>query len=208
MTSQSKEGPGIETADSWLLVVVSTARATSSLRVHVWRKLRSLGALYLQQSVCLLPDRAETSRAVHRLLDRVHREGGNARLLKISLTEPREIAEIVDAFNAERADEYSEVVGRTPAFLEEIEMERSRGRATYAEVEESETDLDRFRAWMSRIRARDYFDASGAAEAEAAIDRCARALAEFEDEALASDAPEEISAPLPKPTRLRTVKEA
>ena len=42
------------------MVSVSTAGAAASLRVQVWRKLRSLGALYLQQSVCLLPATAVT----------------------------------------------------------------------------------------------------------------------------------------------------
>ena len=43
----------------WLLITVSTAGAPPALRVQVWRRLRALGALYLQQSVCLLPDRPE-----------------------------------------------------------------------------------------------------------------------------------------------------
>src|SRR5687767_13917873 len=55
----------------WILVTVSTTGASSSLRVHAWRKLRSLGGVYLQQSVCILPEREETSRAVRRLADRV-----------------------------------------------------------------------------------------------------------------------------------------
>ena len=46
------------------MVSVSTADAAASLRVQVWRKLRSLGALYLQQSVCLLPATADVARDV------------------------------------------------------------------------------------------------------------------------------------------------
>ena len=56
---------------TWLVVSVSTAGAAASLRVQVWRKLRSLGALYLQQSVCLLPARADVARDVRRLAGRV-----------------------------------------------------------------------------------------------------------------------------------------
>src|SRR5687768_9815471 len=37
-----------------------------------------------------------------------------------------------------RDTEYREVVERVPQFLAEIEMKTARGRATYAEVEESE----------------------------------------------------------------------
>ena len=56
-------------AESWLLLTVSTAGAPDSLRVQVWRRLRSLGALYLHQGVCLLPARPETARALGRLTD-------------------------------------------------------------------------------------------------------------------------------------------
>ena len=178
---------------TWLLVVVSTG-GSSTLRVHAWRRLRSLGALYLQSSVCLLPQRPETTRAVARLLDRVQREGGEARALAISLADTEEERRIVAALSAERSDEYREICSRTPAFLEEIAMERRRGRATYTEIEESEADLQRLRTWLERVRARDYFGAEGRAEAEAAVERCGEALAVFELEALAAEQPE-ASAP-------------
>jgi hypothetical protein len=174
---------------TWLLVVVSTG-GSSTLRVHAWRRLRSLGALYLQSSVCLLPQRPETTRAVARLLDRVRREGGEGRALAISFAEGEEERRIVAAFSAERSDEYREICSRTPAFLEEIAMERRRGRATYTEIEESEADLQRLRTWLERVQARDYFGAEGRAEAEAALERCAAALAEFELEALAAEQPQ------------------
>ena len=56
---------------------MSTAGAAAALRVQVWRKLRSLGALYLQQSVCLLPATADVTRDVRRLAGRV-RQGAMA----------------------------------------------------------------------------------------------------------------------------------
>lgn len=194
--------------DLWLLVIVSTAGTNSTLRVHVWRRLRSLGGLYLQQAVCLLPERPETTRAVNRLLDRVRREGGEGRVLAISLADTKEERAIIEEFQCERSDEYAEVVSRTPAFLEEIEMERGRGRTTYAEVEESEADLDRLRSWLSKIKARDYFGAPAADEAGAAVERCVAVLAEFEAEALAAEVPEpgEESATTRATKRLRAVE--
>jgi hypothetical protein len=174
----------------WLLVTVSTAGAPASLRVHVWRRLRSLGALYLQQSVCLLPASDTTVRAVRRLADRARRDGGQARVLQLALTDPSEEAAVIEQFRQERAGEYAEVLERIPSLLAELDQERARRRVTYAEVEESEADLERFRSWLDRIQARDYFDAPGRAEAQAAVERCAAALAAFEAEALAAEAPE------------------
>jgi hypothetical protein len=172
----------------WLLVTASSAGATDSLRVAIWRKLRSLGALYLHQSVCVLPARPEVEREIRRLLDRVRANGGTARVLRIGFEDAREEAQLVSELQAARDDEYGEVLERVPAFLDELRSERERDRATYEEVEESEADLERFRAWLAKIDRRDYFGAPRRDEAHAAVERCARALEAFESEAFARDA--------------------
>jgi hypothetical protein len=189
-------------AERWLLVTVSTA-GSSTLRVHAWRKLRSLGALYLQNSVALVPARPQTARALAKLLDRLGRSGAEGRALPIAITDPAEEQRLIEQISAERSDEYGEIVSRVPAFLEEIALERRRGRASYGEVEESEADLERLRKWLDNVRARDYFDAPGRREAEQAVERCARELAAFEVEALAAELGGE-SPPAPA-RRLRVV---
>jgi hypothetical protein len=181
----------------WLLISISTAGAPASLRTQVWRRLRSLGALYLQQSVCLLPDRPEVARAVRRLLDRVHHDGGQGRLLRIVLPQPAEQAAVTADFQAARDAEYAELLERLPELERELAHERARGRTTYAEVEESEADLERFRSWLAKIAARDYFAAPRGPQARAAVDRCAQALAEFEAAALDSEAPDPSPASTP-----------
>lgn len=175
-----REGGPVE---GFVLVAVSTG-SSGSLRVQVWRKLRSLGAVYVQQSVCLLPARDRVLKEVRRLAGKVRAEGGTARVISVQLPDPAEYADLVAEFNAARDIEYAEVVERTPAFLAEIVMETERGRATYAEVEESEADLDRFRAWLDKIAARDYFTAPGASAARDAVAACEQALAAFEHAAL------------------------
>jgi hypothetical protein len=190
-------------AQDWLLITVSApGGTTSTLRVYAWRKLRSLGAHYLQQSVCLLPATAKTSRAVTRLVARLRAEGGQGEMLRIKLTDRMQEGAIIDTFQRERADEYHEVIERTKQFHEELALERRRGRATYTELEESDADLARHQKWLAAIKARDYFGAPGAAEAEAAVAACEQALAEFESEALAAELDASNEAPTP---RLRAV---
>jgi hypothetical protein len=190
-------------AEHWLVIAASAPSESSTLRVYLWRNLRGLGAHYLQPSVCLLPERPEVVRRVARLAERVRRAGGQLRLLHVRLEVSDEEEALIGAFRAERAEEYAEVRSRSPAFLEELAAERARGRLTYAEVEESEADLARLRTWLAKIEARDYFDAPGRAEAEAAVQACARALSEFAAAALAAEAPPsaEGSGPEAKPAR-------
>jgi hypothetical protein len=179
----------------WLLITVSTPRGGSStLRVWAWRNLRSAGAHYLQQSVCLLPATPATTRAVTKVVTRVRAEGGQGEMLRIELVDAKQEARVIDAMQAERTDEYHELVESTRQFHEELEGERRRGRATYTELEESDADLARYQRWLAAVRARDYFDAPGGDEAAAAVTSCEAALARFESEALSAELDEAASA--------------
>jgi uncharacterized protein YdbL (DUF1318 family) len=195
--------------ERFLLVSASTAGAPAATRIRAWRKLRALGALYLQQSVCLLPAWKPVHRQVQRLLASVRADGGTARSLTVTVDDAAEYAGLVADFNAERDAEYAEVVERAPQLLAELQTETARGRATYAEVEESEADLERFEKWLAKIAARDYFAASGGPAARQAVEHCRAALAAFEDAAItaqaADDHPPAAAQPrhLPAPARLR-----
>ena len=169
----------------WRLVSITTGK-DASLRVYVWRQLRRLGAVYLHKSVCLLPDRPEVRNSLRPILVRVHAQGGTVRNLLIRIEGHDHDALVVEQREA-RDEEYREVIERVPSFLAEITMETARGRATYAEVEESEADLERFEKWLAAIAARDYFDAPAGVDARAAVQRCRDALAGFEAAALAAE---------------------
>ncbi|MFC8501753.1 Chromate resistance protein ChrB [Pedococcus sp. NPDC057267] len=164
---------------SWLLVALSTAGAPPSTRVTAWRKLRSLGSLYLQQSVCMLPTGEATRAAVDALATRVRAEGGTARVVEVTVTDTAEHDALVAELQEARDAEYEEVLARLPAFFAELETETARGRTTYEELEESEADLDRFRAWVAKIETRDYFTAPRGQAARAELGRAEAALAQF-----------------------------
>jgi hypothetical protein len=138
------------------------------------------------------------------LLERLRRSGGEGQVFPIAITDAVEEQGVIARFRAERSDEYREIVSRVPAFLGEIAHERRRGRATYAEVEESEADLERLQKWLTRVQARDYFEARGRREAEEAVERCASELAAFELEAFAAELPG--GAGESTPSRLRAVE--
>ena len=97
------------------MVTASSAGAADSLRVAIWRKLRSLGALYLHQSVCVLPARPDVQREIRRLVDRVRTNGGTARVLQITFDDAGEEAQVISELQAARDDEYGEVLDRVKA---------------------------------------------------------------------------------------------
>lgn len=174
----------------WLLVTVSTAGAAASLRVHAWRRLRGLGALYLQQSVCLLPVTETTEREIARLVSKVRRGGGQARCLHVQTSDETETAALIAQVQAAADEEYADFLERLPEFFAELATETARGRATFTEVEESEADLSRYQTWAAKIQARDYFKAPLGDRVRAELLDAAEALAQFEALALAQDAPD------------------
>jgi hypothetical protein len=188
----------------WLLITVSTpGGGKGAERVYAWRALRRLGSCYLHQSVCVLPSNAETRSAIDKLIDHLHSRDASGEVFVIQFTDHRHEARLIERFQAERSDEYGEVVERTKQFHEELELERGRGRFTYPELEESDADLTRHQKWLEAIRARDYFGAPGGEEATAAVQACERALAEFEQTALAAEFDESSGEPAAR--RLRAV---
>jgi hypothetical protein len=188
----------------WLLITVSTpGSGSSTLRVYAWRNLRGAGAHYLQQSVCLLPATPATTRIATKVVTRLRAEGGHGEMLGIDLLDPKQEAKVIDAMQAERTDEYHELVESTRQFHEELEGERRRGRATYTELEESDADLARYKRWLAAVRARDYFNAPGGDEAATAVASCEAALARFESEALSAELDEPTS---PTGVSLRAVE--
>jgi hypothetical protein len=114
------------------VISVSSAGAAGTLRVQVWRKLRSLGAVHLQQSVCVLPAGDDMVRQFRRLTDRIHHQGGTARVLRMRFTDPADEQSLIEEFNTARDAEYAEILERIPALREELAHERARGRVSAA----------------------------------------------------------------------------
>ena len=69
-------------ARRWLLLIYRIKAESSGRRTYVWRQLRQLGAVYLQQAVAVLPDRPELRLELDRLGQRIRAAGGEASLLE------------------------------------------------------------------------------------------------------------------------------
>jgi hypothetical protein len=88
-------------------------------------------------------------------------------------------ARFVAQFNASRDEEYDEVVDETERFCEEIARERRKGKFTFAELEDEESNLERLRKYLAQVQARDAFGAAGQTHATAAVEQCAVVLQDF-----------------------------
>lgn len=163
--------------EGWLLLVYRVPSEPSRLRSAVWRRLKSLGAIYLQNSAAALPAGPGAERALRKLRSQILDMDGTAVLLSCAVLAGE--SDVRSAFEAARNDEYEEVVDRCEDFLAQVRKEHVASHFTFAELEENEVDLEKLRNWFARIRQRDTFGASGRPAAEKALGTCQQALEEY-----------------------------
>ena len=168
---------------SWLLLVYRVPTEPAGKRVTIWRELKRLGSLYLQQCVCILPDSPELRTELERVGEKIEAMEGEHTLFEIPRLKEADERRIIESFQALRNKEYQEIVEECETkFVKEVEFEHFRQNYSFEEAEEIGQDLEKIRRWFDRIVARDWFGASGRREVEGWIDRCAELLSGFEHE--------------------------
>ena len=170
----------------WLVLIYRVPSEPTRLRSTVWRRIKSLGAIYLQNSAAALPRTGNAERSLRKLRREILDMSGSAVLLSCDVLagEP----EVRALFQAARNDEYEEIVDKCEDFLQQVKKEYTANHFTYAELEENEVDLVKLRNWFAKVRERDVFDANGRQAAEKALDECEQSLEAYAARVYAEEA--------------------
>lgn len=156
----------------WLLLTYKVPAEPSAKRLALWRRLKSLGAVYLQNGVCLLPKTDEHVRRLKVLENDIATMEGDCVLLETIALDRQQEEKVISRFKADRDDQYQELLGRCQGFEAEIAKEIAIQKFTYAELDEEETDLKKLENWYEKIRKLDFYDAPLAATAQARLRDC------------------------------------
>jgi hypothetical protein len=120
----------------WLLLIYKIPREPAAGRVFVWRKLKQLGAIPLQDAAWVLPGTPKTQELLQWLAAEITELGGDATLLS---------AEQLYATDAEAMKR---------RFVEPVEAEY---REIAAALEQEDRDLRALSKRFQQVQARDYF---------------------------------------------------
>ena len=161
----------------WLLLIYRVPSEPTRLRATVWRRLKGLGAVYVQNSAAALPASPAAERALRKLRHEITEMNGTA-VLFCSTAVAGE-SEVLAVFQAARNDEYEEIVDRCRDFLAQVEKEHVAKHFTYAELEENEVDLAKLQNWFAKVRDRDVFGAAGRQAVVAALAECETSLEDY-----------------------------
>ncbi len=139
---------------TWLVLMVSLPPTPSSFRVRVWRKLRTLGAVALRNSVYLLPSTPDNFERFQWLSQEVQKDGGEATLLSVEQIENIKRSDVVRLFQQAREPEYRALAERYRKVARALDR-KTRHRSTGRRDEE----LTRLARELERIHDIDFFDA-------------------------------------------------
>ncbi len=127
-------------APEWVVLIYKIPTQPSRLRLQVWRTLQRMGALYLQDGVCLLPARPDLVENMQYVATTVAEMGGTSHLFTGTSLLPDGPARLTEEFRALADKRLEEIAARletlypaleeaaSPSALQRVEEEIKRER--------------------------------------------------------------------------------
>ncbi|MFN3625758.1 MAG: Chromate resistance protein ChrB [Hyphomicrobium sp.] len=138
-----------------------------------------MGAIYLQNGVCLLPKTDDHIRRLKMLENDIAEAKGESVILETVALDKAQEDKVIARFKADRDEAYEEFIDKCDDFEREVAKEVEASHFTYAELEENDVDLKKLRGWLAKIRKLDFYGAACAAEAEQRLKGCEAVLDDY-----------------------------
>ncbi len=149
----------------WLLLIHQLPAKPAYVRVKVWRRLQTLGAVLVKNAVYALPSNEETQEHFAWLAREIDELGGEAFVCEAELVEGLGDAELRQMFVAARNEDYLRVGEEARALVTRLEDTTAGGLVDIA------NQVGRLRKQLNEIAAIDFFEADGREAAEQPIAR-------------------------------------
>ncbi|MBI3554432.1 MAG: chromate resistance protein [Elusimicrobia bacterium] len=153
----------------WLLLTHQLPDKPSNIRVRVWRKLQTLGAVAIKNSIYALPNRPETREDFDWLRKDIVQSGGEASVFAADSIGEKDEHEIVKSFQEARAKDYSEFAESLSEFNEKIRSALEGGHVKGEALDKLERQWSNHKTEWERLSRIDFFRAPGRPSASAAL---------------------------------------
>ncbi|MDD2956306.1 MAG: chromate resistance protein ChrB [Oscillospiraceae bacterium] len=150
----------MNTPIKWLALGYNLPINPSKNRVYVWRKLKDIGAAYLNHGMALLPKASKKTAELAGLAKRIREMGGEATLIEMSFVDQRDELEMIARFREQSAREYQTILEHCAGLWT--------GKEDLPQMSESFKKVVR---QYSKAKARDHFDSAAAGDLEKNIDQ-------------------------------------
>jgi len=163
----------------WLLLTYKLPAEPTAKRIAIWRRLKGMGAVYLQNGVCVLPKTEDHVRQLKMLENDIAKAKGESVILETVALDRGQEVKVTARFKADRDDAYEEFIDKCDDFEREVAKEVAADHFTYAELEENDADLKKLQGWLAKIAKLDFYGGARAAEAAARLEGCEAVLDDY-----------------------------
>ncbi len=165
-----------ENQQEWILLIHQLPQKPTSLRVRAWRKLQTLGAISIKNSVYVLPFNEKTNEDFQWLKQEIESAGGEAAIFRADAVEGTTDKEIIASFRQQRNEDYAKLIAEFEGLSGAVREQRKSGSLSVAKLGQYETELGKLRQELERIVAADFFQASNQKKAQAAFEKSRKEL--------------------------------
>ncbi|AKN30879.1 chromate resistance protein ChrB [Clostridium carboxidivorans P7] len=160
---------------------------TSKNRVYIWRKIKDIGAVYLQQGVALLPYEERLFEILKDLREEVNNLGGKSTLSELNFISEDDEKCIISEFKKQIDEEYIEFEDNCQRLIYELDRETENGKFKFSELQENEEELKKFQRWYEKITSRDYFHSERKCSSKEMFEKAKARLQEYSHEVYKND---------------------
>lgn len=146
----------------WLLLIHQIPPKPGYFRVKIWRRLQTLGAVAIKNSVYVLPNGDQAQEDFQWILREIKAGGGDAMVCEAKLIEGLSDRKVQGLFQAARGKDYADILDEARKFAKSV-SKRGPSAEQRAEVSVHWARLQRRLTEVGNI---DFFDAPGRAKAE------------------------------------------
>jgi len=164
----------------WVLLVHQLPQKPTKLRVRIWRKLQTLGAISIKNSVYALPFNDKTNEDFQWLKKEIEAIGGEANVFRAGAVEGATDTEIISLFRQTRNEEYSQLIEVLDSLVEAIKEQNQSGNLTALRISHYEIELTKNKQELERISATDFFNAPNKSKAVKSYEHCQKVLQDFQ----------------------------
>jgi hypothetical protein len=145
-----------QTAAPWLLLIHQIPPNPPYLRVKVWRRLQSVGAVPIKNSVYVLPNSDEAREQFEWMIREIAKDGGEAALCEAQFLDGLDDGQVVSNFHRARDDDYVEIAQAARRFERELSRQRPLSEKRRAQLR---IEVARLRKRVNEVIAIDFLGA-------------------------------------------------
>jgi hypothetical protein len=159
----------------WLLLIHQIPPKPGYFRVKIWRKLQSLGAVAIKNSVYVIPRNEQTLEDFQWVLREIVQAGAEASICAASFVEGLTDEQVEALFRTARDADYGQIAEEAKAVLDAAPPSAA---ITDEDRSELEAALTRFKKRFSVVSKVDFFEAPGSEAASTLLEKIEFRLAE------------------------------